>query len=165
MFNLLDYPFYVTPKINCVSVKGSIQRSVLPQLNFFDMTLLICLHILCISLSMLSLFSEPSLSISSLTCSRWTDRNGTVRVIKIRDKIGHKWITAGDLLGLSSERLTAIDLQRRGDVGMCIRDVLVDWLHQNKGSYPTTWEGVVQLLEDMELSALAQQLKIALQFR
>ena len=114
---------------------------------------------------MLSLFAEPSLTISSLTCLRWTDRNGTVCVIKIRDKISPKWIEAGDLLGLSSERLKGIDLQHRGDVGMCIRDVLVDWLHENKGSYPTTWEGVVQLLEDMELSAIAQLLKIALQFR
>ena len=93
---------------------------------------------------------------------RWTDQNGEAHVIKIRDNISLKWIEAGDLLGLSSERLKGIDLQRRGDVSMCIRDVLVDWLHGNQGSYPTTWEGVVHLLEDMELSALAQQLKIAL---
>ena len=96
---------------------------------------------------------------------RWTDQNGGAHVLKIRDNISPKWIEAGDLLGLSSERLKGIDLQRRGDVGMCIRDVLVDWLHENKGSYPTTWEGVVQLLEDIELSAIAQQLKIALQLR
>ena len=96
---------------------------------------------------------------------RWTDQNGEAHVIKIRDNISPKWIEAGDLLGLSSERLKGIDLQRRGDVGMCIRDVLVDWLHENKSSYPTTWEGVVQLLEDIELSAIAQQLKIALQLR
>ena len=93
---------------------------------------------------------------------RWTDQNGEAHVIKIRDNISPKWIEVGDLLGLSSERLKGIDLQRRGDVSMCIRDVLVDWLHGNQGSYPTTWEGVVHLLEDMELSTLAQQLKIAL---
>ena len=45
---------------------------------------------------------------------------------------------------------------------MCSRDVLVDWLHENQGDYPATWECVVQLLEDMDLSAAAHQLKNAL---
>ena len=53
-------------------------------------------------------------------------------------------------------------MHRRGDVGMCCHDVLVDWLHENQGGYSATWEGVVQLLEDMDLSAAAQQLKNAL---
>ena len=68
---------------------------------------------------------------------------------------------AGDLLGLTTERLQVIRMQRPGDVGMCCRDVLVDWLHDNQGGYPPTWEGVVQLLEDMDLSAAAQLLKNA----
>ena len=105
--------------------------------------------------------STPSLSISNLTCLRWTDK-GQARILKIREKISPRWEEAGDLLGLTVERLKGIDMHRRGDVGMCCRDVLVDWLHENQGGYPATWEGVVQLLEDMELSAAAQQLKKAL---
>ena len=53
-------------------------------------------------------------------------------------------------------------MQRRGDVSMCCRDVLLDWLDDNQGNYPATWEGVVQLLKDMEHSAIAQQLQNAL---
>ena len=53
-------------------------------------------------------------------------------------------------------------MQRLGDVSMCCRDVLVDWLHENQGGYPATWVGVVQLLEDMKHSAAALQLKNAL---
>ena len=53
-------------------------------------------------------------------------------------------------------------MQRLGDVSMCCRDVLVDWLNENQGGYPATWVGVVQLLEDMKLSAAALQLKNAL---
>ena len=105
--------------------------------------------------------STPSLSISNLTCLRWTDK-GQVQIIKIREKISPRWEEAGDLLGLTVERLKGIDMHRRGDVGMCCRDVLVDWLHENQGDYPATWEGVVQVLEDMDLSAAALQLKKAL---
>ena len=110
----------------------------------------------------LSVSSTPSLSISNLTCLRWTDK-GQAQILKIREKIGPRWEEAGDLLGLPTERLKGIDMHRRGDVGMCCRDVLVDWLHENQGDYPATWEGVVQLLEVMNLSTAAQQLKNALQ--
>ena len=109
----------------------------------------------------LTVSSTPSLSISNLTCLRWTDK-GQAQILKIREKISPRWEEAGDLLGLTTERLKLIDMHRRGDVGMCCRDVLVDWLHENQGSYSATWEGVVQLLEDMNLSAAAQQLKNAL---
>ena len=105
--------------------------------------------------------STPSLSISNLTRLRWTDK-GQPRILKIREKISPRWEEAGDLLGLTVERLKGIDMHRRGNVGMCCRDVLVDWLHENQGDYPTTWEGMVQVLEDMDLSAAALQLKNAL---
>ena len=105
--------------------------------------------------------STPSLSISNLIRLRWTDK-GQARILKIREKISPRWEEAGDLLGLTIERLQGIRIQRLGDVGMCCRDILVDWLHENQGDYPVTWEGMVQLLEDMELSAAAQQLQNAL---
>ena len=105
--------------------------------------------------------SIPSLTISNLTCLRWTDK-GQVRILKIRKKISPRWEEAGDLLGLTVERLKGIHEQRPGDAGMCCRDVLVDWLHKNQGGYPATWKGVVQLLEDMDLFDTAQQLQNAL---
>ena len=108
-----------------------------------------------------SVSSTPSLSISNLTCLRWTNI-GQTQILKIREKISPRWEEAGDLLGLTTERLKGIEVHRRGDVGMCCRDVLVDWLRENQGDYPATWEGVVQLLQDMDLSAAAQLLKIAL---
>ena len=108
-----------------------------------------------------SVSSTPSLTISNLTCLRWTDK-GQTRILKVREKISPRWEEAGDLLGLTSECLKGIDIHRRGDVGMSCRDVLVYWLHENLSGYPATWEGVVQLLEDMDLSAAAQQLKNAL---
>ena len=82
--------------------------------------------------------------------------------MKIRDKISPRWVEAGDLLGLTDERLKGIKMERLGDVSMCCHDVLKDWLHDNQGEYQTTWEGVVQLLKDMNLSVAAQQLQNSL---
>ena len=101
----------------------------------------------------------PSLSISNLTALRYTDQNGQSQILKICDKICPRWEEVGDLLGLTSERLNGISMKRCGDVRMCCRDVLIDWLHGNQGGYPTTWEGVVQLLEDMDCSSATAILK------
>ena len=101
----------------------------------------------------------PSLSISNLTILKFTDQNGQDETVKVLEKISIRWEEAGDLLGLTSERLKGIEVQRRGDHRICCRDVLVDWLHENQSDYPTTWEGVLLLLEDMELSACAYILK------
>ena len=101
----------------------------------------------------------PSLSISNLTILRFTDQNGQDRTVKVLERISLQWEEAGNLLGLTSERLKGIEVQRRGYHRMCCRDVLVHWLHENQGDYPTTWEGVLQLLEDMDLSSCANILK------
>ena len=103
--------------------------------------------------------SVSSPSISNLTILRFTDQNGQDRTVKVLEKISPSWEELGDLLGLTSEHLKGIELNRRRDIRMCCRDVLVDWLHENQCDYPTTWEGVLHLLEDLELSAIAYILK------
>ena len=66
----------------------------------------------------------------------------------------------GDLMGVSACRLEAIEKNRRGEVKECCRDVFHDWLEQEGGrNYPVTWHGLCELLEDLQLSALAKQVQ------
>ena len=61
---------------------------------------------------------------------------------------------------VSASRLEAIERHRNGDVKACCRDVFYDWLQQTDGgNYPVTWQGLCVLLEDLEFSALAKQLR------
>ena len=111
-------------------------------------------------LALYFLFSVPT--ISTLISLNWTDDDNGDHCLGIRDTISHRWEEVGDLLGLTSGRLEGIKLERLGDVTMCCRDVLVDWLSRNQSDYPTTWEGVLRLLKNMKLSTTAQDLQNAL---
>ena len=51
----------------------------------------------------------------------------------------------------------------RCDARMCCRDVFLDWLKMDGGSYSVNWDGMLCLLKDMKLSALARILQEALE--
>ncbi len=73
-----------------------------------------------------------------------------------------KWDDAGDLLELTPARLQGIDRHHRGDVRQCCRDVLIDWIKNGSPRYPPTWDGLIKLLINLELSSIADTLKLAL---
>lgn len=109
----------------------------------------------------------PLLNLANLTLLKWTDENDKSQTLRIREEISSKWTEAGDLLGVSSSRLDAIGDCRRGDTVMCSRDVLQEWIRTNggPGSYSVTWDGIVSLLKDMQLTNVADILKNALQLK
>ncbi len=73
-----------------------------------------------------------------------------------------KWDDAGDLLELTPARLRGIENHRQGDVRQCCREVLVDWIKNGSPRYPPTWDGLIKLLINLELSSIADTLKLAL---
>ncbi len=92
----------------------------------------------------------------------WTDTDGQPQILRVRDEMSVKWEEVGDLLGLTPARLHGIDCRRRGDVRQCCRDVLTDWIKDGSSDYPPTWDGLIKLLIDLELSSIADTLKLAL---
>ncbi len=73
-----------------------------------------------------------------------------------------KWDDAGDLLELTPVRLRGIDSHCRGDVRQCCREVLIDWIKNGSPRYAPTWDGLIKLLINLELSSIADTLKLAL---
>jgi len=77
--------------------------------------------------------------------------------------MSHKWCDIGELLGITSGRLEGIHSQRMGDVRLCCRDVLLDWIEKEEASYPANWDGLVVLLQHLELNNLVSRLKSVLE--
>ena len=98
----------------------------------------------------------------SITLYKWTDENDKPKSLRILEEISSRWTEAGDLLGLSPARLEGIEVHRLRDARSCCRDVLNDWIQDNRGSYPVSWEGLICLLKDMKLTVLAKDLENAL---
>ena len=105
------------------------------------------------------------LTLRTITLYKWTDENGQPKSLRILDEISSRWTGAGDLLGLSPARLKGIEEHRLRNARLCCHDVLQDWIQDNQGSYPVSWEGLICLLKDMRLTVLANELEIALRTR
>ena len=99
------------------------------------------------------------LTLGTITLYKWTDENGQPKSLRILDEISSRWTEVGDLLGLSPARLEGIQENRLKNNRSCCRDVLHDWIHDNQGSYPVSWEGFICLLMDMKLFVLAKEVQ------
>ncbi len=108
------------------------------------------------------MLSAPAFTLKNLTLLKWTDRDGRPQTLGLRDDISCHWRDVGDLLELGSPSLEGIAIHRRDDVRLCCRDVLQDWLNDGSQSYPATWEGMLNLLEDIKLASISLKLRSAL---
>ena len=109
-----------------------------------------------------SLVSD-SVSMKDLTLIKWKDSQGKQRKLRIVQTICPKWRTVGNLLDISDPVLESILSQYRGDLEECCYAVLRQWLDNGSPGYPLTWEGLLELLEDVDCSQVSEELRDALE--
>ena len=75
-----------------------------------------------------------------------------------------KWERIGCILGFDGCDIERLDKKRRGEPEDCCRDIFSEWLEKGMidSRYSMDWKGVVELLEDCQYSALADDLQEAL---
>ncbi len=103
------------------------------------------------------LLSAPAFTLKNLTILKWTDKDGRPQTLRLRDDISFRWRDVGNLLELGSSRIEGIAIRRHEDVRQCCSDVLQDWLRNGSPDYPATWESMLNLLEDIQLSSCSLQ--------
>ena len=75
------------------------------------------------------------------------------------DSIAYKWRTLGELLGLPFSKLQSLAADHRDKSEECCRAVLGQWLDNPPPDYPTTWQGLLELLEDGQLGQVVTELR------
>ena len=75
------------------------------------------------------------------------------------ENISSKWCNIGELIDLSVSSLENIATEYRDKPVECCRAVLRQWLQNPPKEYPTTWRGLLELLEDCELGQVVSDLK------
>ena len=96
--------------------------------------------------------------LDKLSLLNQTRSDGQVQRLCIITELCPKWKEMRYLMGVSACHLEAIKKNRRGEVMECCR--FCDWLEQEGGgNYPVTWQGLCELLEVLEFSALAKQVQ------
>ena len=94
---------------------------------------------------------------------RWRDENDTTRELKLYSRVAHRWNQIATLLGFDYGQIESIknnppftDLDR-------VKSVFIQWFENaaslpNASRYPKSWQGLINLLEDAELSEVAKEL-------
>lgn len=100
----------------------------------------------------------------NLTLIKWTDSLGKQRKLRIVQQICPKWRQSGNLLGISDPVLESILSQYHGDLEECCYAVMRKWLDNGSPDYPLSWDGLLELLNDIECSQVAEDLQDALSF-
>lgn len=125
-------------------------------------------------LSIIVHYTEPDVDISSfpgvehhlLDLLKWEDENGTTRELKLYTKIAHKWNKIATRLGFEPGRIISIQGNYFTDDDRVIA-VFGVWFENalglsNTDKYPKSWQGLINLLNDSELSEVAIDLQRAL---
>ena len=96
---------------------------------------------------------------SHLKLIKWKDETGEVHKFYLMDKVSHEWRDLGELLDLSHAELESISMKCLKDPKDCCRAVLGQWLENPPEGYPTTWDGLIELLDDSQLGQVASQVR------
>ena len=105
--------------------------------------------------------SPPSLK--DLTLLRWTDDEGKTHRFRLLRKVSDDWWNAGLLLGLTTAELGDIK-QEMDDNERRFAFVFSKWIADNghPPEYPLSWDGVCELLSDLDKEEVAEELRQAL---
>ena len=66
------------------------------------------------------------------------------------------------MLGMKQYELSTISMRNQKDPKPCCIEVLTKWFEDGSPHYPLTWEGMFELLEDLDETELISELQNAL---
>ena len=103
------------------------------------------------------------LSLNSLSLLKWKDKHGKEQRLRLVEKVSCKWLEFGLAVGMEMDLLKAWERQYHEDGRRCWLEVMECWLNMaGTGDYPTTWEGLCQLVVDVGYKEVSKELKTAL---
>ena len=85
-----------------------------------------------------------------------------METFRLKISIVHKWRDIGNFVAIPWQQLDAW-AKEKDAIEECCEAVLSHWLDHPPHHYPTTWEGLYELLKDCELRQLAANLKQAVE--
>ena len=91
---------------------------------------------------------------------KWTNKEGNISCLRLYDEMAPRWKDVADLIGMKTE---IIGMDHRHDARECIREVMKNWMSdtQNITTYPCTWKGLLELLDDVGLGKARENLQEA----
>ena len=96
-----------------------------------------------------------------LTLLKYTTKEGNKKVRILKDA-SHKWKTIANLISSDTNKATTL-AQQYTDPQDCLQELLVEcFINKKPDKYQHNWNGMIELLSDVELESLAENVSEAL---
>ena len=95
---------------------------------------------------------------------KYTDK-GEKKKVRIINKASHKWKDIASLLSKDANVTSVLEQKYRGDINPseCLKEIFTEYYFNKKPEkYSQDWDGMIELLDDVDLEALAEEVKYAL---
>ena len=103
------------------------------------------------------------LSLNSLSLFKWKDEHAKQQTFCLGDRVCADWVKFGLAVSVDMNRLKSWGMQYHENTYHCWLEVMGHWLNTGgTDDYPTTWEGIHQLLVDVGYKKVADELNTAL---
>ena len=99
--------------------------------------------------------------LDELIVLKYTDE-GENKKIRIISKAAHKWKDIANLICDDANKVAVVQEACR-DPNECLKKVFIDnFINKKPRKYSQDWNGILELLDDVELETLAEKVKYAL---
>ena len=83
--------------------------------------------------------------------------------IRIVNEASHKWKDIANLICSDTNLTTKLEDKCRGDPNECLKQTFTDYfINKKPQGYTQNWNGLIELLDDINLQTLAEKVKHAL---
>ena len=111
---------------------------------------------------MCSVFTDKVPTPKELVRLKYTE-NGEEKKLQIIKEASNKWKDIVSVLSDDPNRISVLEQQHPGRPQDCLRQTLIDdFINQKPDDYSQGWSGLIELLDDVDLKALAEKVKHAL---
>lgn len=112
------------------------------------------------------LFLGLNVSIGNLQLLKWCNKHSEKMRTSIIDRVCHKWKIIATLVSPKNNTIEVLGQRYSNDPHQCVRKVFQDYFISNKpafGRYSQDWDGIIELLNDIEEEALSEEVRECLQ--
>jgi hypothetical protein len=93
---------------------------------------------------------------------KYTDK-GKKHKLRIISEASHKWKDMASIICGDVNVTTKLEDKHRGDPNECLRQTFIGYfIGKKQQRYTQDWNGLIELLDDVELETLAENIKHAL---
>ena len=113
---------------------------------------------LCIKI----LYADEVPNLDDLIVLKYTER-GEIKKIRIINDARHKWRDIASLIGGDTNTIRTLELKYPNEPYECLRNVVIEnFISKKPQKYSQDWNGLIELLDDVDLENLVKKIKYAL---